>query len=180
MRLHEKYPALGLDGLYHMVKPAYPCSRGRVYRLMKATGIHSTRKKACKTTTNSRHSHPVAPNLLHRQFSFERPNQAWAGDITYIPTAEGRLYLAVVKDLCTKKAVGCAFSSRIDTQLTLAALDMAVRRERPGPGLIFHSDRGGQYAAAAFRDRLPWASVRACPARATLMTTPWPKTFSAA
>ena len=153
MRLHEKYPALGLDGLYHMVKPAHPCSRGRVYRLMKAAGIHSTRKKACKTTTNSRHSHPIAPNLLHRQFSFERPNQAWAGDITYIPTAEGRLYLAVVKDLCTKKAVGCAFSSRIDTQLTLAALDMAVRRERPGPGLIFHSDRGGQYAAAAFRDR---------------------------
>lgn len=61
------------------------------------------RKKACRATTNSRHSHPIAPNLLQRQFSFERLNQAWVGDITYIPTAEGWLYLAVVKDLCTKK-----------------------------------------------------------------------------
>lgn len=154
VRLHEKYPAQGLDGLYHMLKPEYPCSRGRVHRLMKAADIHSMRKKAYKSTTNSRHNHPIAPNLLQRQFSFEHPNQAWVGDITYIPTAEGWLYLAAVKDLCTKKVVGYAFSSRIDTQLTLAALDMAVRREQPKPGLIFHSDRGVQYAATAFRDRL--------------------------
>ena len=88
--------------------------------------------------------------LLKRQFSFAQPNQAWVGDITYIPTGEGWLYLAAVKGLCTKKIVGYAFSSRIDTQLTLSALDMAVRRERPSPGLIFHSDRGIQYAAEAF------------------------------
>ena len=68
--------------------------------------------------------------------------------------------MAAVKDLCTKKVVGCAFSSRIDTQLTLSALDMAVRRERPGPGLIFHSDRGVQYAAEAFRDRLAALGIR--------------------
>lgn len=160
VRLHEKYPALGLDSLYHMLKPEYACSRGRVHRLMKAAGIHSMRKKAYKATTNSRHSHPIAPNLLKRQFSFEQPNQAWVGDITYIPTAEGWLYLAAVKDLCTKKVVGYAFSSRIDTQLTLAALDMAARRERPEPGLIFHSDRGVQYAAAAFRDRLTALGIR--------------------
>ena len=140
--LHEKYPALGLDSLYHMLKANNSCSRGRIHRLMKAAGIHSMRKKAYKTTTNSRHSHPIAPNLLKRQFSFAQPNQAWVGDITYIPTGEGWLYLAAVKDLCTKKIVGYAFSSRIDTQLTLSALDMAVRRERPSPGLIFHSDRG--------------------------------------
>ena len=145
VRLHEKYPALGLDSLYHMLKPAFHCSRGRVHRLMKAAGIHSQRKRAYKATTNSRHNCPIAPNLLQRQFTFSRPNQAWVGDITYIPTGEGWLYFAIVKDLCTKKIVGYAFSQRIDTQLTLDALNMAVRRERPAPGLIFHSDRGVQY-----------------------------------
>ena len=160
VRLHEKYPALGLDSLYHMLKPEYSCSRGRVHRLMKAVGIQSVRKNAYKSTTNSRHSHPIAPNLLHRQFSFELPNQAWVGDITYIPTDEGWLYMAAVKDLCTKKVVGYAFSNRIDTQLTLAALNMAVRRERPESGLIFHSDRGVQYAAEAFRDRLAGLGIR--------------------
>lgn len=96
VRLHEKYPAMGLDSLYHMLKPAYSCSRGRMHRLMKAAGIHSLRKNAYKATTNSRHSHPIAPNLLQRQFSFAQPNLAWVGDITYIPTDEGWLYLAVV------------------------------------------------------------------------------------
>ena len=88
VRLHEKYPALGLDSLYHMLKPEYSCSRGKVHRLMKAAGIHSMRKKAYKATTNSRHSLPIAPNLLQRQFSFEKPSQARVGDITYIPTGE--------------------------------------------------------------------------------------------
>ncbi len=77
VRLHEKYPAMGLDSLYHMLKPAYSCSRGRMHRLMKAAGIHSLRKNAYKATTNSRHSHPIAPNLLQRQFSFAQPNLAW-------------------------------------------------------------------------------------------------------
>lgn len=152
--LHEKYPALGLDSLYHLLQPEFHCSRGRVHRLMKAANIHSHRKNAYKATTNSNHSHPVAPNLLRRHFSFERPNQAWVGDITYIPTDEGWLYGAIVKDLCLKKVVGYAFSDRIDTNLTLAALDMAVHRQHPAPGLLFHSDRGAQYAATAYRDRL--------------------------
>ena len=141
-------------------KSIFHCSRGRVHRLMKAAGIHSQRKRAYKATTNSRHNCPIAPNLLQRQFTFSRPNQAWVGDITYIPTGEGWLYFAIVKDLCTRKIVGYAFSQRIDTQLTLDALNMAVRRERPAPGLIFHSDRGVQYAAAAFRERLASLGVR--------------------
>lgn len=131
VRLHEAYPALGLDGLYHMIKPTIPCSRGRVHRLMKRMNIHSARKKTHKFTTNSNHSYPVAPNLINRQFHFERPNQAWVGDITYIATGEGWLYLAMVKDLCTRKVVGYAFSEHIDTQLTLGALNMAVHREQP-------------------------------------------------
>lgn len=160
VRLHEAYPAMGLDSLYHMLKPQFHCSRGRVHRLMKLLNIHSLRKKAYKATTNSNHSYPIAPNLLQRQFSFPQPNQAWVGDITYVPTDEGWLYLAVVKDLCTKKVVGYAFSCRIDTHLTLAALDMAIHRERPQKGLIFHSDRGSQYAAYAYRDALAAAHIR--------------------
>ena len=154
VELHQKYPALGLDSLHHMLKPEFGCSRKRVHRQMRVAGIVSARRRAYKATTNSRHSHPPAPNLLQRKFYFERPNQAWVGDITYIPTGEGWLYLAIVKDLCTRKIVGYAFSSRIDTALTLEALDMAVRRCKPSKGLIFHSDQGVQYAAAAFRERL--------------------------
>ena len=154
IRLHQLYPALGLDSLYHLLKPLFRCSRKRVRRLMKQADIQSVRKKAYKKTTNSNHGHPVAPNLLARNFSFSAPNQAWVGDITYVPTGEGWLYVAVVKDLCTKKVVGYAMSERIDTQLALDALDMAVHRQGPGHGVIFHSDRGVQYASTAFRNRL--------------------------
>ena len=146
IELHEKYPALGLDSLYRLLKPEFGCSRKRVHRQMRLAGISSVRRMAYKTTTHSNHSHPIAPNLLQRNFSFDRPDQAWVGDITYIPTGEGWLYLAIVKDLCTRKIVGYAFSDKIDTRLTLAALDMAYRRRKPAQGLIFHSDRGVQYA----------------------------------
>lgn len=160
LELHEKYPAMGLDSLYHLLKPEFGCSRKRVHRQMRLAGIYSARCRAYKATTNSRHRSPIASNLLERSFTFERPNQAWVGDITYIPTGEGWLYLAIVKDLCLKKIVGYAFSSRIDTQLTLDALDMAVRRQTPDKGLIFHSDRGVQYAAGAYRERLRSYGIR--------------------
>ena len=160
VELHEKYPAMGLDSLYHLLKPEFGCSRKRVHRQMRLAGIYSARRRAYKKTTNSNHSHPIAPNLLERNFSFDRPDQAWVGDITYIPTGEGWLYLAIVKDLCLRKIVGYAFSDRIDTELTLAALDMAYRRRKPPKGLIFHSDRGVQYAARAYRDRLETYGIR--------------------
>lgn len=127
---------------------------------MKKMHISSARKRVYKRTTNSNHSNPVAPNLLERNFSFPQPNQAWVGDITYIPTGEGWLYLAIVKDLCLKKVVGYAMSERIDTQLTLDALAMAVRRQCPAPDLIFHSDRGVQYASAAYRAALERQGIR--------------------
>ena len=160
IELHEKYPAMGLDSLYRLLKPEFGCSRKRVHRQMRLAGISSARRRAYKKTTNSHHSHPIAPNLLQRNFSFDRPDQAWVGDITYIPTGEGWLYLAIVKDLCTRKIVGYAFSDKIDTRLTLAALDMAYRRHKPARGLIFHSDRGVQYAARAYRERLESCGIR--------------------
>lgn len=157
--LHWKYPALGLDSIYHILRRRYRYSRGRVHRMMKHLNVHSKRKNAYKSTTNSNHSYPVAPNLLARNFTANEPNQVWVGDITYIPTAEGWLYLAIVKDLCHKKIVGYAFSSRIDTALTLTALRMAHHREKPGDGLIFHSDRGSQYAASAYRHELETCTI---------------------
>ncbi len=154
VRLHQLYPTLGLDSLYHKAKEKFPCSRKRVRRLMKQANIQSHRKRAYKRTTNSNHKNPIAPNLLNRNFKFPAPNMAWVGDITYVLTGEGWLYAAIVKDLCTRKVVGYAMSERIDTQLTLDALHMAVRRQRPNAGLIFHSDRGVQYASSAYRKAL--------------------------
>ena len=160
LTLHQRCPALGLDSLYHLIRRELSCSRKRIYRLMKELGISSACKRAYKATTNSRHSHPIAPDLLARRFSFDRPDTAWGGDITYIPTDEGWLYCAIVKDLCTKQIVGYAFSDRINTDLALNALNVAVQRRKPQPGLIFHSDRGVQYASAAYRQRLDDLGIR--------------------
>lgn len=121
---------------------------------MQIAHIHSIRHKAYKSTTNSKHNYSISPNLLKRNFSFNSLNQTWVGDITYIPTDEGWLYLAIVKDLCDKKIVGYAFSEHIDTNLTLAVLNMAISRRKPGNGLIFHSDRGVQYASTNYLERL--------------------------
>lgn len=126
---------------------------------MKLYNIHSIRKRAYKITTNSKHNCAVSPNLLQRNFTAEKPNQKWVGDITYIPTDEGWLYVSIIKDLCLKKIVGYAFSSRIDTNLTVAALETAVNRQKPQNDLIFHSDRGVQYASAQYRDILAKYSI---------------------
>ena len=152
--LHEKHPAAGLDMLHHMLKHQFHCSRNMVHRLMKKHNIHSIRKRAYVTTTNSKHNYAVSPNLLKRDFSADKPNSKWVGDITYIPTDEGWLYAATVKDLCTKKIVGYAFSEHIDSKLTVAALEMACNRQKPTSKVIFHSDRGSQYASKEYRKAL--------------------------
>lgn len=123
------------------------CSRNRVARLMRKSGIAARRKRKFKVTTDSKHNLPVAGNLLNREFSCETPNQAWVSDITYIWTNEGWLYLAVLIDLNSRKVVGWSMSERIDRSLVLDALSMAVGRRNPNPGLIHHSDRGSQYAS---------------------------------
>jgi putative transposase len=129
-------------------------SRKRVARLMVEAGIHGQRKRRFRVTTDSRHPHPIAPNLLARDFTTSEPNRAWASDITYVWTWQGWLYLAVVLDLYSRRIVGWALDSRIDTALALDALRMALRTRRPGPGSIHHSDRGVQYAAADYQAEL--------------------------
>lgn len=151
---HHKYPAFGLDSMYHYLKPKLGASRARIHRLMVKFNIHSIRTKAYKVTTFSEHHRPIAPNLVNRNFNPPLPNMIWVGDITYIKTAQGWLYLAIVKDLCTKKIVGYAFSNRIDSKLVCEALIMAVNRQHPPLNLIFHSDRGSQYSSSDFRKLL--------------------------
>jgi putative transposase len=135
-------------------------SRKRVARLMRQHGIRARsprRYRVC--TTDSKHSLPVAENLLDQNFVADRPDQVWLADITYIPTAEGWLYLAVVLDLFTRKVVGWAMRDHLRAELTIAALTMAIQRRRPAAGLIHHSDRGSQYAAGDYRDILQAAAI---------------------
>jgi transposase InsO family protein len=119
-------------------------SRKRVARLMRARHLVARRRRQFRVTTDSRHPFPIAPNLLARQFERAAPDQAWVTDITYIPTGEGWLYLAVILDLCSRFVVGWAMSARITRDLTLAALTMALTRRHPPLGLLHHSDRGSQ------------------------------------
>lgn len=126
-------------------------SRKRVARLMRLRGLAARRRRRFRTTTHSRHAFPVAPNVLARQFDRAAPDQAWVTDITYIPTGEGWLYLAVILDLCSRFAVGWAMSERITDDLTLDALGMALARRRPPQGLLHHSDRESQYASGDYQ-----------------------------
>jgi putative transposase len=132
----------------------YRIGRKRVARLMRENDIRARTKRTFKVTTDSRHDHPVAPNLLDRQFTVEAPNTVWLADLSYIWTREGWLYLAVVLDLFSRQVVGWAMDEQMPQELTLAALDMALKRRRPLPGLMHHSDRGSQYAAGAYRKPL--------------------------
>jgi len=113
--------------------------------------LAARRRRRFRTTTHSRHPVPIAPNVLARQFDRAAWDQAWATDITYIPTGEGWLYLAVILDLHSRFAVGWAMSARITDDLTLDALGMALARRRPPPGLLHHSDRGSQYASGDYQ-----------------------------
>jgi putative transposase len=134
-------------------------SRKRVARLMRHRGLAGRRRRRFRTTTDSRHAFPVAPNVLARQFEQEAPDVAWVTDITYIPTGEGWLYLAVILDLYSRFVVGWAMSERITRDLTLDALDMALVRRRPPHGLLHHSDRGSQYASGDYQQVLTAAGI---------------------
>ena len=129
----------------------YRVSRGRVERLMRRHGIRAlARRRFRPTTTDSRHQLPIAPNLLQQKFTVSAAEPGLAGRHHLHSTGEGWLYLAAVLDLATRKVVGWAMRDHMRTELTLGALIMAAQRQRPGPGLIHHSDRGSQYAAEAY------------------------------
>jgi transposase InsO family protein len=119
---------------------------------MRVEGIRARRKRSFKPrTTDSTHVHPVAANLLARQFRVDGADRVWMADITYIATQEGWLYLAVIIDLYSRFVVGWSMSARVTSQLTIDALRMALQRRRPTPALVHHSDRGSQYASGDYR-----------------------------
>jgi putative transposase len=128
--------------------------RYKARRLMRELGLKAKAPKRYKVTTDSRHSFPVAANLLDRKFNVDKPNKYWTTDITYIWSFEGWLYLAVVLDLYSRQVVGWAMNKRMKKQLTLDALAMAYWRRKPPSGLLHHSDRGSQYACHDYRKRL--------------------------
>jgi len=131
-----------------------PCGENRVARLMRKHRIQSRRARRFRVTTKSDHDFPVAPNLLNREFEAEQPDQRWAGDITFIWTREGWLYLAVILDLFSRRVVGWATSNRINRWLVMRALTMALDSRSPQDNLLHHSDRGSQYAARDYRREL--------------------------
>jgi len=134
-------------------KRGIKCSRKRVARLMRENGLKARIKRRFKSTTDSKHDFPIAPNLLERNFIVEDANKCWVSDITYVSTYEGWLYLCIILDLFSRKAVGWSMADHLRAELAIDALDMAVAHRNPLKGLIFHSDRGVQYASSDFRDK---------------------------
>lgn len=143
----------------------YDCGRHRVARLMRQDGLEGTFRRRFRVTTNSQHKWPVAPNRLQRRFEVATVDTVWAGDITYIWTREGWLYLAVLLDLCSRRIVGWAMSSRLTRRLPQAALEMAIGRRQPRAPVLHHSDRGSQYASNDYRDALSDAGLVASMSR---------------
>jgi transposase InsO family protein len=137
-----------------LVAQGHAVGRDRVARLMREKALRGKRRRRFRNTTQSNHQHPVAPNALEREFTVERPNAAWVGDITYVWTLEGWLYLSVIIDLYSRRVVGWAMGHRIDQALTLRALRMALDTRELSAGLTHHTDRGSQYAANDYRKLL--------------------------
>ena len=153
----------GYRRMYHAARlQGLDVGRNRIHRLMRIYGIIARYKRKYKTTTDSRHTLPVAPNLLNRQFNVAAPNQVWVSDITYIPTQEGWLYLATTLDLYSRKIVGWAMDQRMQKGLVIRALQMALHHRRPNSLqiLMHHSDRGSQYASKLFQKLLKVNDIR--------------------
>jgi transposase InsO family protein len=167
----EGRAAYGSPRVYRALKArGVACCVNTVAKLMREHGIRSEeRRRPVVRTTDSRHGRPAAANVLAREFRPERPDAAWAADITYIPTAEGWLYLAAVIDLYSRRVVGWAIADHLRAELPLAALHMALAARRPAAGLVHHSDRGSQYACEAYRAVLAAHEVEPGPAPTNLL-----------
>jgi putative transposase len=134
------------------------CARKRVARLMRLAGVTGCHRRRCVTTRRDP-TRPSAPGLLRRSFAAPRPHQVWVADLTYVPTRQGFLFLALVLDACSRRVVGWSMAAHLRAELGLSALDMALQHRRPPAGLIHHSDHGTQYTAAAFQDRCRAAGI---------------------
>lgn len=152
----ESRETYGSPRIFNALKKQHvPCSENRVARRMREKELISVRRRKFRPqTTDSQHDLPIADNLLDQEFTATEPNQRWVGDITYIPTNEGWLYLAVIIDLFSRRVVGWATSSRPKAELACRALEMAVLRRGKPLDLVYHSDRGIQYASTEFRAAL--------------------------
>ena len=151
----ESKAAYGSPRIWREIKArGLPVGRERVARLMKEHDIRAKHKRRYKATTDSKHALPVAANLLEQRFDTSRPDQTWTADITFIPTGEGWLYLAVVMDLYTRMIVGWSMDARMTRELVISALRMAYFRRRPAAGLVHHSDRGSQYCSHDYQELL--------------------------
>jgi transposase InsO family protein len=143
-----------------LVEQGLRCGRKRVARLMREDELEPKTSRPFKVvTTDTNHTLPVAPNRLNQAFRADRPDQIWLADITYVPTAEGWLYLAVVLDLYSRRIVGWAMSDSLHRQLVIDALQMALTTRQPLPGLLHHSDRGSQYASQEYQTLLTQAQM---------------------
>jgi transposase InsO family protein len=129
-------------------------SKNRVAKRMREMGLRSIIRRKFRVTTDSKHNFPVSPNLLERNFTTDGPDKVWVSDITYLATRTGWLYLTVIIDLFSRLVVGWALSSSLSHEMVVTALKRAIKGRRPGAGLIFHSDRGVQYACTGFRKEL--------------------------
>jgi len=162
-RTRESYGARRLQ--LELAADGFVAGRDRIDGLRKELGLRCKQKRKFKATTNSNHALPVAENLLDQTFSATRPNQVWVTDITYIPTGEGWLYLAGIKDLHTCEVVGYAMGERMTQELVEQAFFRAVRTKRPAAGLLHHSDRGSQYCAHEYRKLLEQFGMQASMSR---------------
>jgi putative transposase len=134
--------------------------RKRVARLMREQGLQGVTPRRFRRTTDSDHDHAIAKNLINRDFTANKPNQKWVTDITYIWTAEGWLYLAIVLDLFSRRIVGWSVADHMKTELCLEALEKATRQRTMVKGLVHHSDRGVQYASERYRDALAAQGIK--------------------
>ena len=134
-----------------LIKRGHGVGENRVARLMRLEGIRAKTVKKWRATTQSNHRLPVTENTLNRQFTVAQPNRVWAGDLTYVWTTEGWLYLAVVLDLYSRTVIGWAMGHRLTVELAEGALTMALANRKPSAGLLHHSDRGSQYAAHRYQ-----------------------------
>jgi transposase InsO family protein len=151
--------------LKQLTNEGHTIGRYKVRRIMRQLGLKAKTPRRFKLTTDSKHSLPVAPNILNRRFDVTEPNKVWTADITYVWTYEGWLYLAVVMDLHSRQIVGWSTSSRLKKQLALDALAMAYWQRKPGSGLLHHSDRGSQYASHEYQKQLAFFGMTASMSR---------------